>query len=130
MKLENHLKKLKEHVNGLEWGIRQNNHSAIGFHASQGAVEIISIYLHKLKLIPADIQIKHIWFRSRGAMETKFDFSFPKKNEILSLAGEIEDARNSLCYGAPKPEETVEGVAGSFRRLKSLIEKELGEKFD
>lgn len=95
-----------------------------------GAVEIISIYLHKLKLIPADIQLKHTWFKSKGIEKTKFDFSFPKKNEILALAGEIEDVRNSLCYGAPKPEEFVEAVADNFRRLKSLIEKELGEKFD
>lgn len=130
MKLENHLKKLKEHMNGLEWGIRQNNYSAIGFHASQGAVEVISIYLHKLKLIPADIQLKHTWFKSKGTKETKFDFSFPKKNEILALAKGIEDLRNSLCYGAPKPEKSVNTVADNFRRLKSLIEKELGEKFD
>jgi hypothetical protein len=62
MKLENHLKKLHEHMDGLEWGIKQNNHSSIGFHASQGGVELVSIYLHKLNLIPADIQLKHTWF--------------------------------------------------------------------
>jgi hypothetical protein len=130
MKLENHLKKLHEHMDGLEWGIKQNNHSSIGFHASQGAVELVSIYLHKLKLIPADVQLKHTWFKSKSVMEMKLGFDFSRKGEILKLVEAIENLRNPLCYGAPRPEESLGIVTDSFRKLKSIIEKELGEKLD
>lgn len=123
------MKKLEEHLDGLEWGIRQNNHSSVGFHASQGAVEMVSIYLHKLNLITADIQLKHTWFRSRKSMEEKLGFDFPRKEKIMLLIEEIEDMRNPLCYGTPKPEESLEIVMEKFRELRALIEKELGEKF-
>lgn len=129
MKLENHMLKLKEHLDGLEWGIRQNNHSAIGFHASQGAVELVSIYLHKLNLITADIQLKHTWFRSANLIGQKLDFEFPNKQEILGLVGRIEDLRNPLCYGSPRPEESLDAAVSTLRKLKSLIEKELGDGF-
>ena len=128
MKLENHMKKLDEHLEGLEWGIKQNNHSSVGFHASQGAVELISIYLHKLNLITGDIQLKHTWFRSQKAIEEKLDFDFPRKEDMLGVVGEIEDMRDPLCYGAPKPEELISVVAEKFRSLKNIIENELGEK--
>lgn len=130
MKLENHMKKLKEHIDGLEWGVRQDNHSAVGFHASQGAIELVSIYLHNMSLITGDVQLKHTWFRSKRAMEERLGFSFPRKKEIFDLISDIEGLRNPLCYGAPKPDESIIIIAEKFRRLKAVIEKELGEKLD
>ena len=89
MKLESHVSKLKEHISGLEWGIMQENHSAIGFHASAGSIELLSILLHKLEIISAGFQINHVWFRSSNMIENKFDFDFTNKNKILSIMKEI-----------------------------------------
>ena len=47
---------------------------------------------------------------------------------MLGLIEEIEDMRNPLCYGSPRPDESLEIVIDKFRMLKNIIEKELGEK--
>ncbi len=130
MKLENHLAKLKEHLAGLEWGIKQENQSSIGFNASAGMVEMLSIYLHKLKLISGDVQLKHNWFNSENTIREKLNFDFPHKNTIIGLMLDIEEMRNPLCYGSPRPEEIIDNIITNFNDLKEIIEKELGEKFD
>lgn len=130
MKLENHLAKLKEHLAGLEWGIKQDNQPSIGFHASAGMVELLSIYLHKLKLISGDIQLKHNWFNSENTIREKLNFDFPHKNTIIGLMLDIEEMRNPLCYGSPRPEEIVDAIITNFHDLKEIIEKQIGEKFD
>lgn len=130
MKLENHLAKLNEHLAGLEWGIKQDNQSSIGFHASAGMVELLSIYLHRLKLIPGDVQLKHNWFSSENTIREKLNFDFPHKNTIIGLMLDIEEMRNPLCYGSPRPEEIIDAIIKDFHDLKEIIEKELGEKFD
>lgn len=126
MKLERHIEKLKEHVSGLEWGIRQNNSSSVGFHASAGSVELLSILLHKLELISPGFQINHTWFRSKSTIETKFSFDFPKKTEIITILEEIEDLRDPLCYGAPESER-MEMMTEGFHKLKGLVEGITGE---
>lgn len=130
MKLENHLKKFREHLTGLEWGIKQNNQSAIGFHASAGAVDLLSILLHRLNVIPMDIQINHAWFSSRKTIEKKLDFGFPHKEEIISMIENIEELRNPLCYSAPRPEESIETVTENFQKLRKLVENMLGETLE
>ncbi|MBL7160159.1 MAG: hypothetical protein ISS95_01205 [Candidatus Aenigmarchaeota archaeon] len=130
MKLESHIKKLKEHLDGLEWGIREDNHSSVGFHASQGAVELLSILLHKLNLIQMGMQLKHNWFKSERITQEKLDFVFPEKNKILFLMKEIEEYREPLCYGSPKSEEIIQIISDKFEHLKRLIEEKTGENFD
>lgn len=114
----------------MEWGLRQNNHSAVGFHASAGSVELVSILLHKLEVVSLGFQINHIWFRSKRTIETKFDFEFPKKAEIMTLMEEIEELRNPLCYGAPRKEESIEIMTEKFHELKEVIEGMTGERYD
>lgn len=130
MKLENHIVKLKEHLEGLEWGAKQNNQSGVGFHASAGMVELFSIYLHKLNLISGDFQLKHNWFKSENVIKEKLNFDFPHKNTILELMTAIEEMRNPLCYGAPRPEDIIDTILTDFYDLKEIIEKELGERLD
>ena len=130
MKLENHIAKLREHISALEWALEQDNQSAIGFHASAGSVELLSILLHKLGKVTADFQLNHSWFKSRRIAETKLPLSFPKKVEIMSIMEEIEELRNPLCYGSPRPEEAVAEIADCFRRLKLVVEGVLGDKLE
>lgn len=130
MKLENHTAKLKEHLDGLEWGIKQNNQSSVGFHASAGMVELLSIYLHKLKLVSGDFQVKHNWFNSENTVREKINFDFPHKNTILGLMMKIEEMRNPLCYGTPRAEVAIDAMTRRFHDLKERMEHELGEKLD
>lgn len=130
MSVTNHIIKLKEHLDALEWAIKNGNQSSIGFHASQGAIEMVSIYLHKKHLVPQDIQIKHTWFRSEKAIKEKLNFDFPHKGKIIELIKEIEDLRDPLCYGTPREEEAIEMIMENFNSLKMLIEKELGDMHD
>jgi len=130
MKLENHISKLREHIIALEWALEHDNQSSIGFHASAGSVELLSVLLHRLGKATADFQLNHTWFKSRKVIETKLDFDFPGKAEIISIMEEIEDLRNPLCYGSPRPEEAVTEMADCFRQLKAMVEKILGDKLD
>ena len=130
MRLENHIAKLREHTRALEWALEQDNQSAIGFHASAGSVELLSILLHKLGKVTADFQINHAWFKSRRILEAKLNADFPRKEEIIAVMEEIEELRNPLCYGSPRPEEAVAEMADCFRGLKATIEEILGEKLD
>ncbi len=129
MKLEGHIQKLKEHTAGLEWGVRQNNGSAVGFHASAGSVELLSIMLHKLELISPGFQVNHTWFRSRSVMNAKFNFDFPKKAEIMDTMEEIEDLRNPLCYGRQEPGK-IELITERFHGLRRIAEEITGEHYD
>lgn len=127
MRLESHLKKLKQHLAGLEWGIKQNNESATGFHASAGSVELLSILLRKLRLVSVGFQINHRWFSSPAIVAQKFGFDFPRKEEALNLMRSIEELRNPLCYGSPGKEAAVDAMMEDFHRLKRIIEEELDE---
>lgn len=128
MKLEGHVQKLCEHMAGLEWGLRQNNDSAVGFHASAGSVELLSILLHRLELVTPGFQVNHTWFRSRKVMEVKFNFDFPRKTEILAGMEEIEELRNPLCYGVRDPGK-VRLIAERFRRLRGAVEDVTGDRY-
>ena len=110
MKLENHLKKFEEHIDGLEWGIRQNNHSSVGFHASQGAIEMVSIYLHRMNLITADIQLKHDVVRigtvAEGIGLYRFQYNWSDQVYVGVIAQEVQAAR---------PDAVVRGHDGYLR---------------
>lgn len=128
MNIEGHKKRLKEHINFLEIAIERGvkeSQSTIGFHTSQGAVEMLSIHLHKLNLISAGKQINHLWFRSQKTINKKLPQDFPHKKQIINMISKIEDKRDSLIYGAPKSEEEIEKVVLLFQKLRKLIEQEL-----
>ncbi|MBM3303734.1 MAG: hypothetical protein FJY76_01450 [Candidatus Aenigmarchaeota archaeon] len=130
MKLENHALKLREHLRALEWAVRQDNQSSIGFHASAGSVEVLSILLHRLMKVQLDFQINHGWFKSKGVLSQKMPFDFPRKEEILRLMWNIEELRNPLCYGSPRPESSIDEILESFYKIKEIVEGILGEKLE
>jgi hypothetical protein len=128
MKLESHIQKLKEHIAGIQWGVRQSNGSAVGFHASAGSVDLFSIMLHKLELVSQGFQVNHTWFRSKAIMCEKFSFDFPKKTEILDIMEEIEDLRNPLCYGRGDNEK-LGLITERFQKLRKMVEEITGEHY-
>ena len=111
-----------------------SNPRAIGFATSSGSVDLLSIYLHKHGKISIGKIIEHQWFKKpsteqkkESLYEKKIGVDLPKKNEIYPLMCEIEEKRTILAYGNPSDKD-VEDAVNSFKKLKAIIEKEIGEE--
>ena len=121
MKIDDHLKNLKESLEVIEESIekglvkRQRN---IGFNASAASVDMLEIFLHKKGVIDPGFIVKHEWFNSGKAMKDKFPFEFQNKEGVFSLISSIEEKRTSLCYGKPQKIEAIRGVINDLNRLK------------
>ena len=128
MKIETHLKNLKESFEVIEESIekglveRQRN---IGFNTSAACIDMLEMLLHKHDLIDPGFVIKHEWLKSSNKIKEKFPFDFPKKNEIISLMSKIEEKRDVLCYGKPQKIEILQEVIKNFNELKKKF-KEAG----
>ena len=125
MKIEEHEKAYKEHLRNIERAIEEGieeNQRNIAFDISQGAVELFSIYLHKLNLFQGSgDQLDHRIFKSSNLIAKKLPSDFPSKKEILKLMEIIENERISLCYGNRKPKERIEALIKNFNTLREII---------
>ena len=129
MKIEEHEKAYKEHLNNLnkliEEGIEENQRN-IGYNVSQGSVELFAIYLHKLHLLQTSgDQFDHRTFKNKFLIEKKIPPEFPDKNKILELMKDIETNRNLICYGKRKPQERIKKMINNFQQIRKLINKNL-----
>ena len=91
-------------------------------HASRGAVEILSIFLHKNRLIDEGFQLNHRWFKSEKAAEKLPEF--PNKNYFIKKMVELEDLCETLSYGAQKPIEKAEEALKIFREIEKILDKD------
>lgn len=128
MKIENHVRNLKESLNLIEESIEKGlveRQRTIGFNTSAASADMLEILLHKKSLIDQGFVIKHQWLKSKNQIKEKLPFDFSSKNKILDLMLKIEEKRNILCYGKPQKEESILEVLDSFNHLKKLF-KEAG----
>ena len=100
----------------------------IGFAASEAAVNLLAVFLHKKNFIESGFNINHRHFVSLKIAENVFNIDFPSKNKILNLLVSQESYRNKLCYGKEKSAEIVNSATKNLFELKDLIESELEEK--
>ncbi len=124
MKIESHIKHLNESFDEIELAVTRGIESrqrTLAFHAFAAAVDMLEIILHKKNLIDPGFIIKHHWFNSTKVIEEKFDFDFPKKNEILKLMQEIELMRNPFCYGRRRDEEELRVIVDKFKKLREIF---------
>lgn len=133
---ENHLRCIEEGFKAINWAVDQgieDLQTTISFHCSNIAVNMLEIYLHKLKILPIDNILKHEWFASKNKLKEKLNFEFEGKKEILNLMFGIEEKRNILCYGKKQKIEEINKVLDRLYKLKELLIK-LGvhelKKFD
>lgn len=132
MNIDKHHERLKESLDVIEESIkiglikRQRN---IGFNTSAAASDMLEIFLHKENLIDPGFVVKYEWFNSKNKVEEKFSFPFKDKELILDLMAFIENKRNSLCYGVPKPEDEVRNLLEKFNQLKQTF-RQLGVKIE
>jgi hypothetical protein len=126
MKIEDHLRNIRESEEvikeSIQRGLKERQRN-IGFNTSVAAVEMLEVYLHKNNLINPGFILKHEIFSSINKANKILNFDFPGKERIISLLNDIESKRNILCYGKPKPIETIESIIKSYNELKSLFEK-------
>ncbi|MBI2148652.1 hypothetical protein HYU23_03150 [Candidatus Woesearchaeota archaeon] len=130
MKIENHYKRLKENIEVLEESIKKDiieRQSTIGFSVSAASIHLIEILLHKNNLMDQSFIIKHEWFKSTHKIKDKFDFDFPRKEDIINLMKEIQEKRNDFCYGSPKKEEEIIDYIQKFNKLREIFDS-LGVK--
>lgn len=128
MKIEEHEKAYQEHLKSInkfiEEGIEENQRN-IGYNVSQGSVELLSIFLHKLNLLQAGDQLDHRVFKNKSLIEKRIPPEFPEKARILEAMKIIELERNVICYGTRKPRIRIEKIIALFNELRNIINKNL-----
>jgi len=126
MKLESHEESLEEHKNVIfKWALEvqglERSQRIVGLHASRGAVEILSIFLHKNKLIDEGFQLNHRWFKSQKVAEKLPEF--PNKNYFVKKMVELENLCETLTYGTQKPIEKTEEALKLFKEIEKILDK-------
>lgn len=128
--IEEHKEIAKEFLEDINEKIRANllleRQKIIGFAASESATNLFAVFLHSKNLIEPSFSVNHRFFASLRITEKKFDFDFPRKEELLKLLVEQEDFRNKICYGKKKDLEIVENAIKNLFEIKKIIDKELG----
>lgn len=124
MKIEDHREAFEEHKQTIfKWaldihGIR-NSQRIVGLHASRGITELLSLYLHRKKLVDEGFQLNHRWFKSERVSEKLPNFS--KKKEIVDKMVRMENLCETLSYGSQKPEKKIEDALRLFKELEDMI---------
>jgi len=131
MKIEDHEKAYKEHLDNLnkaiEQGIEENQRN-IGYNISQGSTELFAIYMHKLHLLETSgDQFDHRTFKNKSLIEKKIPPKFKDRSRILEIMKFIETERNIICYGKRKIKSRIEKLIKKFQELRKLINKNLNE---
>ena len=137
--IEEHKKKIKEHLEEIEDAINQGMEKkpvTIGFNCSACALQFLELYLHLINKIPIGKIIKHDWFKKptpeqkkEPLIERKLSVVFEKKQEIYSLIYKIEEERASLMYGKPKKEQ-IKNILDNFMKLKSIFSELLKNEIE
>ena len=126
MKLESHEESVEEHKNIIcKWALEvqglEKSQRIIGLHASRAAIDILSIFLHKNKLVDDGLQLNHRWFKSEKVVEKLPEF--PSKNSIIKKMVELENLCETLTYGTQKPVEKTEKALKLFREIDGVLNK-------
>lgn len=103
-------------IEGLE-----KSQKIIGLHASRGIIELLSLFLHKKKLVSEGFQLNHRWFKSEKVFDKLPDFD--NKWEIVEKIIKLENICKLLSYGKKKPLRETEEVIRLFKELEELINK-------
>ncbi len=122
MKEEEHLNAFEEHRAVIDWAIDrgiEKSQRVIATHASRGAIELLSYYLHKLDKIDAGFQINHRWFKSPqvGNRLPEFD----KKELLVPKFVKVETLCENLTYGSQKPVNEIKELVELFNDVEGLL---------
>ena len=139
MQEDKHVDALKEAEDTIEEALKGNlldYQRRVMFMISLGLQHAIELYFHRLRIIKPGAQVKHEWFKMGdknvklrlSAILTKKLDEIPNILEILSIAREIEKARNEIVYGAPlKDDEVLRNKIDEFLEIRKLLKVDENE---
>lgn len=132
--VEEHKKIFQVFLEDINEKIRANivieRQKIIGFSASEAAVNLFALLLHKKNIVEPGFNVNHRYFASEKIAKNKFNFDIPEKKKIINLLIDQESYRNKLCYGKEKEANIVNSAIKNLFKTKDLIESILGEKYD
>jgi len=130
--IEEHKKIIKGFFDDINEKIRADllveRQKIIGFAASEAAVNLLALLLHKENLVEPSFNINHRFFASQRIAERKFNFDFTRKEELLKLLIEQESYRNKLCYGKNEKSDLVNSAVKNLFKIKRIIDSVVEEK--
>ena len=122
MKEEEHFNAYSEHRSVIDWAIDkgvEQSQRTIAMHASRGAVELLSLFLHKAKKIEQGFQINHRWFKSPQVGKRLPEFE--EKERIVPKLVKLENLCENLTYGSQKPAREIKEVVELFNEVEKLL---------
>lgn len=108
-------------VEGLEKSQR-----IIGLHASRGILELLSVFLHKRKLIDEGFQLNHRWFKTEKVSSKLPEFE--NKKEIISKIVRLENLCEILSYGTQRPLDETQQALNLSKELEEILNKQIPDK--
>ena len=130
--VEEHSKIVKQFLDDINEKIRANllveRQKIIGFAASEAVTNLFALMLHKKNFVEPSFNVNPRYFASEKRAKDKFDFDFPKKEEIINLLVNQEGYRDKLCYGKEKEVKIVNSAIKNLFDTKKLIESIIGEE--
>lgn len=128
--VEEHIRNIKQLLNDVEEKIRSDlileRQKLVGFATSEITCELLALLLHKKNLISPGFNVNHRFLASEKSARERFNFSFPKKEELIPLLVSQENYRTLLCYGKSKERKVIEDAIRNMQKIKMMIEKETG----
>ena len=126
MKTETHEEAFEVHKKTIfSWGLNiegiDKSQRIVGLHAARGIMELLSLYLHRKKLVKSGFQLNHRWFKSKKIFEKLPDFD--NKQEIVKKLVELENLCEILTYGKKKPVETTQKAVTLFIELEDILRR-------
>jgi hypothetical protein len=130
MKEEDHLKAYQEYKDNIfSWALEirglEKSQRTVGLNASRAMVELLSVYLHRKRLVDEGFQLNHRWFKSEKISEKLPDFE--NKDKILQKMVSLENSSETLAYGTPKPMERIKEIIELFNEVEKMILVTLNE---
>lgn len=124
MKEEDHLKAYQEYKDNIfSWALEirglEKSQRTVGLNSSRAIVELLSVYLHRKKLVDEGFQLNHRWFKSEKVSEKLPDFK--NKSELLKNMIALENSSEALAYGAPKSKENIKEIIWLFNESEKII---------
>lgn len=124
MKEEDHWKAYQEYKDNIfSWALEirglEKSQRTIGLNASRAIVELLSVYLHKKKLVDEGFQLNHRWFKTERVSEKLPDFK--NRDKILQKMVSLENSSETLAYGSPKPMERIKEIIELFNEVEKMI---------
>ena len=134
MKIEKHLEALQEVSEEIESALNDpkgvvSHQRRLAFSLSLGAMNLLELHFHKLRIIKEGAKIDHRWFKRKketiflhlGQQVTSPVETINNLQQAIDLIMKIEEKRDDIAYGAPTTESILQEKINLYLELKALL---------